>query len=215
MRYIERLAIPEVLERLGKRWTERFVASGTDRPPSAQYGHKRIRDVLNAMSNYKCFYCERLLKDDTDEVDHYIEVSQFKHLAFLWQNLYLSCENCNNKLSNIKMPVLQTLDPCTDSDPEIEISLTFTNELIRPFDNSQKGLRTIQKYRLSSSTLDLLRSQELHKFKDVLLAIRDKQIAEGGRAMNPDEIEKLRSFSNVTHPFSLMFKRILSAHGLL
>ena len=62
--------------------------------------------------------------------------------------------------------------------------------------------------------LDYLRSRELTKFHDILIDIQKKQIAEGGRQMSSEELEKLQSFANRARPFSLMFKRLLQKHSL-
>jgi len=214
MRHIDRLETPEILLRNGAIWAKRFLESERVRPFSSQYAHTEILELLKSMSSHKCFYCERLLKGVPKEVDHYIEVAEHRHLSFLWQNLYLSCDNCNNKLNNRTISAAIVLDPCFHSDEEIEENLIFENELIRPKNNSKIGGLTIQKYKLDSDHLDYLRSRELTKFHDILIDIQKKQIAEGGRQMSSEELEKLQSFANRARPFSLMFKRLLQKHSL-
>ena len=215
MRHIDRLPIPNILDINGAEWTRIFIASGRARPHSGQYGHAEVRALLNAMSGHKCFYCERLLKDIPNEVDHYIEVAEYKHLAYLWENLYLACDNCNGKISNRLLPVLDTLDPCAHSDAEIELCLTFNDELIREFDDSEMGRQKIRKYKLDSLVSDFQRSKALNSFKDVLIAIQQAQIGDGGRPMTAEELERLRSFASRGQQFSLMFKLKLRSHGLL
>jgi 5-methylcytosine-specific restriction endonuclease McrA len=139
MRHIDRLSIPEVISKNYINWTKIFLESGKARPSNNQYAHKEIIASLNTMSSYKCFYCERILKGGSKEVDHYIEVSECKHLSFFWQNLYLACDNCNDKFSNKTIPAASTLDPCFHTDKEIEDNLVFENELVRPKANSNLG----------------------------------------------------------------------------
>ena len=214
MRAINRLQIPDILERKGSEWTVKFIASGNNRPSSSQYGHKEIRTTLIAMSNHKCFYCENLIKNQPTEVDHYIEISQYRHLAFIWENLYLSCEHCNNKFSNLVIPTVTTLDPCSHSDAEIENNLTFNDEFIDYIIGFPFGEQTIKKYKLDSPVLDHLRSMELKKFHKLLIDYLRTCNAEGGRALNALERQTLLSFSNRNRPFSFMFQELFKKHPI-
>ena len=101
MRGLIRLPKPQILIDKEDKWKNDFIASGKARPDSSKYGHDKIRIELASMSFHKCFYCESKLKLEPKEVDHHIEVSIKKELAFTWTNLYLSCDNCNNKLNQI------------------------------------------------------------------------------------------------------------------
>ena len=120
MRHIERLQEPKKLADKHAAWHRLYDAERAQnpekRPSSAKYAHKSIRNVLDACSYGKCFYCESKLRGVPSEVDHFIEVTIKPELAFTWDNLYLSCSNCNDKADHNAIPVDTALDPCRDSD---------------------------------------------------------------------------------------------------
>ena len=209
MRGLIRLPKPQILIDKEDKWKNDFIASGKARPDSSKYGHDKIRIELASMSFHKCFYCESKLKLVPREVDHHIEVSIKKDLAFAWTNLYLSCDNCNNKLNHDAIQVHEALDPCKNDDIEIQEHLTFVDEMITAIDGSELGFKTIQKYRLGSDLLDNRRMQQLKYFHKVLIQILSKQSAEGRKKLNEMDLKTLNFFKQADQPYSLMFKIIL------
>lgn len=211
MRGLTRLPEPQILVNRGNQWLTDFINSGKSRPDSSKYAHNEIKTQLKTMSFHKCFYCESKLKDTPKEVDHHIEVSVDNTLSFIWTNLYLSCDNCNGKVNHSAIPIHDALDPCRNTDLEIEEHLTFVDEMISVVNNSAIGLKTIQKYRLDSDLLDKRRITQLKYFLKALDTIRLNQISEGGRALNQAELRLLNYFKQDDQPYSLMFKIILAA----
>ena len=209
MRGLTRLPEPQILIDRGSTWTNDFITSTKPRPDSSKYGHDKIRIQLISMSFCKCFYCESKLTDKPKEVDHHIEVSVRRELSFTWDNLYLCCDNCNNKLNHATIPIDKALDPCRNDDSEIQEHLTFVNEMITSVDGSTLGFNTIQKYRLDSELLDKRRITQLNIFYRVLDSIRQNQIKNGGRKINQSELSLLNRFKQSDQPYSLMFKVIL------
>ncbi len=204
---VERLDEPEILINKKEKWLTTFLEKGSKRPPSSQYGHQKIKDALSAMSFNKCFYCECRLgagKDERPEVDHYIGIAENPELAFEWSNLYLSCFSCNRCKNHSKVALSECLDPCeTKINPAIY--LTFENEHIRPKNNSLRGAKTIQRYKLDRDGLDYLRVKRLQNFERFLRKLRERQIRDGGRGLTSDEREAINSFKAPHHAFSLMF----------
>jgi uncharacterized protein (TIGR02646 family) len=215
MRHLKRLPEPEILSQKKQEWTRSFVSSGKNRPDNSKYAHKSIQESLNAMSFHKCFYCERTLKGAPKEIDHYMEVAEVPEAAFEWENLYLACYECNGKFSNKVIPNTETLNPCVDSDEEIMRHLTFEDEIIKPYNNSAKGAETIRKYKLGSESLDYLRMKYSQSFNKQLEKIKESCHKENNRDMNEEELESLRRFQQLDHPFSLMFKIILRKRGIV
>ena len=209
MRGLIRLPEPQILIDRGSTWTNDFINSTKPRPDSSKYGHDKIRNQLISMSSCKCFYCESKLTDKPKEVDHHIEVSVKRELSFTWHNLYLSCDNCNNKLNHATIAIDEALDPCRNSDSEIQEHLTFVDEMITSVDDSTLGFKTIQKYRLDTELLDKRRITQLNIFYRVLDSIRQNQIKNGGRKINQSELSLLNRFKQADQPYSLMFKVIL------
>lgn len=215
MRGLTRLPEPQILIDRKGLWLINFLASGNKRPDSSKYAHPSVRTQLNSMSYHKCFYCESKLKGSPQEVDHHIEISVDKNLSFEWTNLYLACNNCNDKIPHDILSIHNTLNPCSDSDEVIQEHLTFNKELIEPLNNSELGLRTIQKYRLDTELLDNNRRKQIMLFLLVLIKIKDKQIEENREYLNEDEINTINSFKRIDNPFSLMFKILIEQFGLI
>lgn len=214
MRSLTRLPEPEILIERKAEWLNNFLTSGKKRPDSSKYAHNSIKIDLNSMSFQKCFYCESKLKGATKEVDHHIEVSVDRNLSFEWTNLNLSCDNCNRKIAHSIISIHDTLNPCTDDDLTIQDHLSFNKELVEPRNNSERGLKTIMKYRLDSELLDARRLREISLFQDVLLEIRRKQLEEGRQLLTIDEKRTIDGFKRLDKPFSLMFIVLLAKYGL-
>jgi len=214
MRSINRFEEPDILVRKKDEWTRKFIESGKARPDNSKYGHRQINTALYSMSHNKCFYCERQLKGVPSEIDHYIEVAENKLLAFEWDNLYLACDNCNDKISNLSISVNDVINPCGTTDIEIESHITFVDEEITALNGSELGLQTIQKYKLSSKQLDYLRAKELKKFHMTLIEIQRKQVLDGRQTLTAQERALLIQFSHPDKPYSLMFKKLLEANGI-
>jgi uncharacterized protein (TIGR02646 family) len=114
MIHIERLPKPNILLEKEHEWTDKFIHSGKTRPDNTKYGHKTILQTLQSMSFTKCFYCEQKLTGVASEIDHLIEVNIEKKQAYSWENLYLSCENCNHKINHLSISIHDVLIPCKD-----------------------------------------------------------------------------------------------------
>ncbi len=216
MRNLSRLEKPNILHRKDKIWVQEFENSEKTRPDNSKYGHIEIRNELHRISFKKCFYSEVKFASETEgQVDHYVEVSEDKNLAYDWENLYLAHKDCNQgKPSNKVLPNSETLNPFIDKDSEIENHLTFEDEFIIAKNNSDKGLNTIKKYRLDKDIFNILRSKELRKFEKLLIQILQNMNL-SNRKMNELEINALNVFSQPDFPFSLMFRIHLKKYNLL
>ncbi|MDE5987839.1 MAG: HNH endonuclease [Duncaniella sp.] len=208
MRHIDRLAIPDILNRKHVEWQKNYdtrrAANPGLRPDSPKYAHKDIRKQLMSMSHCKCFYCEGLLKDQPKEVDHYIEVAVDSSKAYEWENLYMACTNCNDKIPHDDIPVTDALDPCTDSDEEIRANITFEKEVVRAVPDSAKGLKTITKFRLDTELLDARRAKWLNKINDDIFKILSEMILEGRNRLNDSEVGRLKGYMQSDSRYSLM-----------
>ena len=207
MRHIERLPKPAILKEKEAEWQEKYEEKLAEnpyaRPDHSKYAHKQIKDTLYAMSYGKCFYCETMLSGGNKEVDHYVEVALDRSKAYDWENLYLACTNCNDKLDNEAIPVTGALNPCRDSDDEIKRCITFEREQICSVDESVKGLNTIKKFRLNTDLLDLKRSRWLNKLLLDATRIHSRMIAEG-RPVSDEERRIIRRYMSPEQPYSLM-----------
>ena len=208
MRHIDRLPIPQILAEKQDAWQEKFnekrAKNPKARPESNKYGHPQIRERLNRCSYGKCFYGETILNNDMQEIDHFKEVALAPELAYAWENLYLSCHKCNDKIAHDAIPVEKVLDPCKDSDEEIQESITFDDECIYALPGSEKGLDTIKKFRLNSDALDLKRSRWLNFLKNEIINIQKIGMQEQRKELTPKEKQRLLMFTQRDQPYSLM-----------
>ena len=208
MRHIERLSEPAILKEKQAEWQEKYEAKlavdSHARPDNSKYAHKEIKDTLYAMSYGKCFYCESKLSGGNKEVDHFVEVAIDHSKAYEWDNLYLSCTNCNDKIDHEAIPVTDALDPCSDSEEEIRNNITFVDELICAVPGSTKGLNTIKKYRLNTDLLDMKRGQWLRKLLKTVADIEAVMIDEGRKSVTDSEKKALLHYMSPDQPYSLM-----------
>lgn len=216
MRHIKRLPKPTILKEKQGEWQAKYDAKlaidPQARPDNSKYAHKEIKDALYAMSYGKCFYCETKLNGGNKEVDHFIEVSIDHSKAYEWENLYLSCTNCNDKIDHQGIPVTEALDPCRDSDEEIHQNITFVDELISAVPGSQKGLNTIKKFKLNTELLDMRRGQWLKKLLKTVADIEGEMIEEGRRTVTEAEKKALLRYMSPDQPYSLMSEVYLKSH---
>jgi uncharacterized protein (TIGR02646 family) len=207
---------PAILEEKAAAWTAKYLAERTadphKKPDPRCYGHPRVRVELRRMSGHKCFYCERILTEREQEVDHHIEVAERPEEAFAWSNLYLSCGSCNrSKAPNKIDPVASCVDPCAPSVAP-ERHLLFDDERIAPRDDSPSGLRTIRKYHLDRDDLNLARLRALQELSNAVIAVLTKANGEG-RKPSDDERSLIRAYASPTRPFSLMMRTKLRRLG--
>lgn len=205
MRHIERLYKPEILLKKEKEWTQFFLQSDNKRPSTSQYAHKSIIDALMNISHGKCFYCEKKLEGLPKEVDHLIEVSVDKSKAFEWNNLYLASKECNDgRPTENDIPKAEILDPCQDSDEEIQNHLTFEDEHAIPKDNSEKGEKTILKFKLNSQLLLFQRMKHINEISKIILEFYKIKEHESRHDFSDNEKKIIKSFANHDKAFSLM-----------
>jgi len=210
MRHIERLYKPEILIKKEKEWTEKFIQSGKARPSSKQYAHKDILDALMNISHGKCFYSEKKIEGLPKEVDHLVEVSIDKSKAFEWNNLYLSTKECNDgRPTENDLPKDDVLNPCLDSDEEIQKHLTFDNERATPKDNSEKGSKTIMKFKLNSELLLFQRMKHLQGICNFVLSLYKIRQKEFRSDFTEKEKAAIKAFANPDNAFSLMSEMYL------
>lgn len=217
MIHLTRLSIPDILNKKKDEWTLKLLEvrkiNPKARPDHNKYGHQEIQNKLFAISNYKCYYSEEKLKGGYREIDHHLEVEEKPDAAYEWENLYLASSNCNDKLPHKDINITEVLDPFRNTDVQIEANLYFEDECI--LSDSEVGKKTIKKYRLDSEGLDLKRSKLLHKFKNLLIEIKEDIIKEGRNHYTEEEKLKLKRFADPESPFSLMFKLILKKNNIL
>lgn len=135
-------------------------------------GYGVVKPVLAAVSDDKCWYCERKVEVKYDGVDHRRPKTEAKRgamhptygywwLAWTWENLLFACDACN-KAKGTKFPLTESsvplppeimppgqesallLDPCVD-DPLDHIQFVQEKDgRWRPQGNTDIGRKTIE-----------------------------------------------------------------------
>lgn len=161
----------------------------------SDYNNPQVRCELFNMQHAKCCYCEKnlaVLSKTVREVDHYVPHTHtvFKdksgntlwHLANRWENLLLSCKECNLAKLN-RYPFSETgepvlIDPSRDNiDPEENISFNIEDNFFISYKaTSSLGQSTIDtlKFRTRIELLQSLRKKRYEIegfFVDLLNAI--------------------------------------------
>lgn len=88
-----------------------LIADGTYPPSGSQsapydrrYKHKDIKDALMTLYHGKCAYCETY--DPSPHIEHYRpKRGGYYWLAYSWDNLIISCSQCNTKKGN-QFPIM-------------------------------------------------------------------------------------------------------------
>lgn len=100
---LTKTAKPKVLEDHENSWTKLVLdklARGeklTD-TEKGKYRHPEIKAALRAETHEKCAYCEsKITHVSFGDVEHVIPKKISPELWFVWDNLTLACEVCNNK----------------------------------------------------------------------------------------------------------------------
>jgi 5-methylcytosine-specific restriction endonuclease McrA len=120
MIYVDRNKVPvpailidpagKAAEEISKAITH-FTSADKDKPFEFKvYGDKTVKKALTLLFNGKCAYCEnKITAITTGDIEHFRPKSQVKRadntlqkpgyfwLAASWENLLLSCNNCNRK----------------------------------------------------------------------------------------------------------------------
>jgi len=123
---IKRGTAPSKLSSNQKKWTNEFLNARTKKEQDHALVHYRdptIKKALIKTFQGKCAYCEsKVLHIDYGNIEHFRPKSwaSFKHLAFDWDNLLLSCSVCNGSAyKGTKFPDQShngpLLNPCTDN----------------------------------------------------------------------------------------------------
>jgi uncharacterized protein (TIGR02646 family) len=213
VRLLQRVTEPAVLQKHGARWATEFVGSEERRPRPSRYRHEDVVEALRGMSHGKCFYCERVLEEGDEQVDHYVDVACDRGSAFAWGNLYLSCKDCNEgKPSHVDIPVTSCVDPC--GAVAVEQHLEFVQDQVRPAEESALGEPTIRKYRLLRRPLVHQRMQVLKNLWLDYQAMLKDCLARGAKSLDPMQRTRLRAYAAPTAPFSACCRAWLVAEGL-
>jgi len=97
---VRRISKPALLKKKSHIWTKALLACVNASDWNKQlnkYRNPKIREALETMFHGKCAYCESKISHISfGNIEHYRPKRLFPQYAFLWRNLLLACERCNN-----------------------------------------------------------------------------------------------------------------------
>lgn len=155
---------PHVLVKYGKRWTEELLRKLEKGERISdylltRYAHPDVKAALVKETNGKCAYCESPFTHVTyGDVEHITPKSLDERLRFVWTNLTIACDVCNQNKSNYT----GLLDPY-ECEPR---------ELFEYFGPLMWAVHSHESAQLTEELLDLNRAGLLERRRERLEYIR-------------------------------------------
>jgi uncharacterized protein (TIGR02646 family) len=150
---VKRAAEPKVLQRNAQRWLKELLEAlnELEQSPKEQleqskkkfdtiqrkYNHSEVKDALVKMFYGKCAYCESKITVVTyGQIEHFYPKSAYPDKTFVWDNLLLSCDKCNNtQHKGIKFPLDSAGQPVltdptdAETDPFIHFRFSWDEQI--------------------------------------------------------------------------------------
>ena len=173
---------PDILSRNSKKWTGAHlsnIASGVNSSDylKTRYAHPEIKEQLIKETNGKCAYCEsKLLHIHHGDVEHIYPKSLDESKRFLWENLTLSCEICNQNKTNLDPNLNSIQDPYSGNPEEVII---FCGSLV--IGSGIKGMSTNTILALNRKQLVEQRQEKLEKILLIFNQICTKALPQAAR----------------------------------
>ncbi len=171
------------------------------------YAHKTVKKALKKAQHGKCCFCER--KTEIGDVEHFrgkggyqqsdgekLQFPGYYWLAYIWDNLFFSCETCNRSFKRnffpLKTPANRALSHFDDiskespliinpSEENPELYIEFIGHQPRAINGNQKGLETIKRTGLDRPFIDDRRRDHYVALKVIFNAANKIALAEGTR----------------------------------
>ncbi|MGX5469125.1 AAA family ATPase [Bacillus toyonensis] len=156
------------------------------------YHNREVRPALEQLFNNKCAYCESSINIQRGAISTFrpktgvVDAGKYDHLYYgwlslEWENLYLSCQNCNKAKSNL-FPVngkravyLSSLDQIRETENYLLIDPCFDNPQEHiSFDKgiamalSDRGAETIKVFELNRPELFTSRFYAIESFRSFI-----------------------------------------------
>jgi uncharacterized protein (TIGR02646 family) len=166
-----------------------------------RYGHKKIREALDAMFHGKCAYCEsRIRAVATPHIEHFRPKNIYISLTYKWTNLLLACPVCNNpahkgKIFHRTSSGEPLIDPSSE-DPSAHLDFTFDlkTKLALVSGKTDRGQLAIKVFGLNSR-IDLLRERSEYIWSMLVHKVNSDINNDSRQIVNSALLENSKYFS--------------------
>ncbi len=180
------------------------------------YASAEVKSALKQLFDNKCVYCESVIgiiaSGDVDQfrpkggsmnTDGSFDPQHYWWLAYEWENLYMSCQVCNQRYKKNNFPVRGErtsikgdvsledpllIDPCNREDFMVE-HIGYERELAVPL--TEKGEHTIKILGLNREELLSIRKESLERLEAALFAYNNSNNNSELKANSEELIKKM------------------------
>ena len=162
---------PDILEKNSDRWTKEYLKYKNlgigNENIKTKYNHPEIKSALLNETHEKCAYCEsKFLHVSPGDIEHIIPKSKRPELYVKWENLTISCEQCNRSgkknYYDIDLPLI---NPYLDNPEE---HFYECGSLIFPKLNDNRAEITINVIKLNRASLVERRKERIESVDKLL-----------------------------------------------
>ena len=212
MRNIVKLPEPAILTAKKDEW-KIALASNPSENNKNKYRHPEIKTGLLSETSGKCVYCESKIGHNCPgDIEHKIPKSIRTDLIFVWDNMTISCSECNRRKAEYYDTTCMFLDPNTD---DVENMIQHVGPFVFNRPGNQRSEVTVRKLELNSlEGRPSLISRKMETLESV------KNLAERiATTVNPTLklflVEQLSESCDLSSEFSGMSKTYVEALNIL
>ena len=201
MRRIEKTACPDVLEQNGGQWLQEFLKNPNNETRRFRYRHPEIKERLKKETFGKCVYCESKIGHNTPgDTEHIRPVKKFLQEIFVWENLTISCSECNRRKRDYYDVNCMFINPYTDN---VEDMIVHLGPFVAWKIGNERAEITIRILELDKYTRMELISRKIEKIEEVKNLLENIEGKVGGILRELLEL-KLNEMISVSSEFSGM-----------
>lgn len=206
------------------------------------YGHQSVKNLLRTVQDGKCCFCEaKIAHISYGDVEHYrpkagwiqenegLNQPGYYWLAYDWDNLFLSCEICNQRHKKNFFPLFDNANRALSHESEIKAEsplfikpdtedpekfVQFKEEIPFPVNDNPRGIETVKKLGLDREMLNERRREKLGLIKVLYDLAKDIPVTTmelRQRAVN--EIKKIAlNYTADQAEYASMFRAFFKKH---
>ncbi len=165
---------PQILVKNAQKWTQEYCQyiSNNQKPPSQvanRYNEPSIKKALEEETHEKCAYCESKIKHVSyGDIEHILPKNKNARpdLYVDWDNLTLSCEQCNRSGKRTYYdPNLPLINPYVDNPEQYLIDV---GPLVMSLAGNNRGMMTENILKLNRASLVERRSERIKSVSALL-----------------------------------------------